>query len=107
MLKVDVVVISTTTSDPDRYGDTTVTTAQRTVEKCIFVDEHSTESHDPDRPALIVPATVYMPKDPPQSADDELLIRGLRYAVEGEPIDWSNPLTGRRFPWEVKLKRTG
>jgi hypothetical protein len=63
-----------------------------------------TEQTD-DRDQLTTERAMLLPPGADITAYDEVTVRGLRYAVDGDPMEHISPLTGRRGGVEVNLRR--
>jgi hypothetical protein len=77
----------------DRYGNSQRTygsTASHTVDGCAFDPGASTEDND-GRTATVTAPTLYCPPGADLLASDQVLVRGTRYEVDGEPADWRDP----------------
>lgn len=65
----------------------------------------STDLSAPGRAGVIVGLTLYFECGYDLKHDDDVLVDGVRYRVEGEPGDWSHPKTGWQAGAEVALVR--
>ena len=92
----------TTTIDP--LGDSTTTTVETPWGPCAIAPRTASENADPTRPAVIIGKTVYGPTVT-LDADDQILIDGIAYEVDGEAGDWRSPFTGWAPGMEVPVKR--
>ncbi|QAB17482.1 hypothetical protein Leucomu_05700 [Leucobacter muris] len=62
------------------------------------------ESSEPGRDAVVTEPTIYLPPGSPFAPHDECVVRGKRYAVEGEPADWVHPTRGPKCD-VIRLRR--
>src|SRR5699024_400524 len=60
-----------------------------------------------NRTMIIEGYDVYDTFDSPVTAHDEVTVRGVRYAVDGEVARWRNPFTAGPDGCMFKLKRVG
>ena len=102
---VTVTVRSVVTST-DSYGDSTTETVETSWGPCAVAPRYATESVDPRSAPVIVGKTVFGPAIDLDS-DDQLIIDGLTYEVDGLPGEWVSPFTGWAPGVEVPVKRTG
>ena len=92
MIGESVGVVRPTTST-DRYGNSSRSygsTATHTITGCAFDPGSSTEDND-GRTATITAPTLYCPPGANLLASDQVLVRGTRYEVDGEPATWRDP----------------
>jgi hypothetical protein len=92
--EISVVVVSSTASGDNDYGDTTVTEVRTTVERVLYAPRSSTERTDPHSPAVLTAASLYFLAGVTLDADDAIEITGVHplvdgvYEVEGRPGYW-------------------
>lgn len=98
-----VVIVSTTTTR-DQYGDETVTTSEAAWSGAVMAPRFSNEEHNSSSPAVVVGLTVYGPTVTLDS-DDQLRIDGVLYDIDGLPGVWKSPFTGWAPGVEVAVKR--
>ena len=100
---VTITLRSTVTTD-DGLGNTTAVVTESTWGPCAVAPRYANESTDPRVPPVIVGKTVYGPTTAINS-DDQLVIGGVVYEVDGLPGEWRNPFTGWDAGIEVPVKR--
>ncbi|HJR88823.1 MAG TPA: hypothetical protein VJ782_01520 [Aeromicrobium sp.] len=110
----EIVSVLTTVTTTDDDGNSTTETAEVSWGPCGIAPRYASESVDPHSPAVVVGKTIYGPATfadgtiPAElNADDQLLIGGDLYAVDGEAGDWQSPFTGWHPGLEVAVKRAG
>lgn len=64
----------------------------------------SQESSQRGREMLSAQLTVYMPSTPTPTENDELEVRGVRYQIEGRPIEWKSPFGTGPSGYEILCK---
>lgn len=100
----ETVTIRSTVTTTDAYGDTTTVVTDVAWGPCAIAPRTSEASVESDRPAVIVGITVYGPTVALDS-DDQLIIDGATYNVEGHPGAWRSPFTGWAPGMEVAAVR--
>ncbi len=95
------VVIRSTVTTTDQYGDESTSVTEIPWGPCVVAPRSSSENADPTSPAVIVGLTVYGPTVALNS-DDTLVIDGVVYEVDGIPGVWQSPFTPGM---EVAVKR--
>ena len=60
---------------------------------------------DYGREGLVTAAQVFMPVDVDVRYTDQVIARGIRYDVEGQPAGWESPYSSRRPGQVVILRR--
>lgn len=103
MITQTVTLVRRTKGTPDAFGNDTWTTATRPV-KGVVAPNGGVEQIQ-GRDTLVTQPTVYLPAGTDVTHLDAVVIDGLTYEVDGEPINWVHPLTGWRPGVEVKLRR--
>lgn len=98
------VTLRTNVTTDDGLGNTTVTPTNTDWGPCAVAPRYATESTDPRVPPVIVGKVVYGPTVAINS-DDQLVIDGVTYEVDGLPGEWENPFTGWDAGIEVPVKR--
>lgn len=98
------IIVRTVTTERDEYGDSTTEVVEEDWGPCAIAPRTATEREDSRSPAVIEGLTVY---GPPRDldADDELIIYGEVYVIDGRPGVWRNPFTGWAPGIEVAVKR--
>lgn len=91
----------TTTEDAD--GDATTATSSATWGPCLVAPRYSSESADTRAPRVVVGKVIYGPAIDLDS-DDEVVVDGETWLVDGLPGVWPWPLGGTAGV-EVNLKR--
>lgn len=100
-----VILVSVETTKSD-MGDTTTETTETTIPGCAVAPRGTVERADPRFPSTITGKTIYLPASAPAvDSDDKVRIDGVLYEVDGEEGSWVSPFTGRRFGFEVAVKR--
>lgn len=98
-----VVIVSTTTTT-DAYGDTVVTTAETPWVGASFAPRYARESSDSMAPNVVVGLTIYGPAVT-LDADDQVKVDGVLYDLDGLPGYWKSHFTGWEPGVEVAVKR--
>ena len=88
----------------DGYGNDVRTDTELEVAGCPVWPRGSTEDTQ-GRDTVITGLTVVMPPGVEVLATDRVRVRGVVYAVDGEPGVWVSPLTGTAAGTEVALTR--
>lgn len=103
----ETVVILSTTTTTDDYGNTSTEVVQFFWEPCAVAPRTPNERSALLGPAVIVGLTVYGPPIDVLDidADDQFVVRGEVYEVDGDAGDWRNPFTGWHPGLEVAIKR--
>ena len=86
----------------DRFGDKGAEV--RTEMAGAFAPASSSEDLVTRGDTVTTTATLYLPYGSDVVATDVIEISGRRWHVDGEPAQWSSPLTGRRAVCSVPLK---
>ncbi|GJF06598.1 hypothetical protein [Pseudonocardia sp. D17] len=86
----------------DRFGDPGTET--RTEMTGAFAPVSSSEDHVTRGDTTTSTATLYLPYGSDVVATDVIEIGGRRWHVDGDPAQWSSPLTGRRAVCSVSLR---
>ncbi|WP_281862509.1 hypothetical protein [Salana multivorans] len=86
----------------DRFGDKGAEV--RTEMAGAFAPASSSEDLVTRGDRVTPTATLYLPYGSDVVATDVIEISGRRWHVDGEPAQWSSPLTGRRAVCSVPLK---
>ena len=104
---VTVTIVRAVPGGDDPYGDPIPgTTTRIDIPRCGLAPRMSTESTARGRQGVIVGQTVYLPDSSPAVFYvDQLEVAGVLYDIEGEPGEWSNPLTGWTPGSEVAIRR--
>lgn len=92
----------------DAYGDPIPGAPTRIdIQLCGVAPRMSTEPTERGRQGVVVGRSVYLPDDASTIPlfTDQLEIAGVLYDIEGEPGDWTNPLTGWHPGSEIAIKR--
>lgn len=92
----------------DQYGDPIPgTTTRIDIPLCAVAPRTSTEPTERGRQGVIVGKSVYLPDNASTIPlfTDQLEIAGVLYDIEGEPGDWTNPLTGWHPGSEIAIRR--
>lgn len=88
------------------YGERTVATwDDEDVERCAVAPGETMENLD-RQATLAVEWTVYCPAGTTVEAEAQMTVRGVRYEVDGEPADWTNPYSGEAKGVVVKVGRS-
>ena len=99
-------LVSTTTTD-NGLGDTTETPVESDWGPCAVWDRYSEESSDPSQPRVVVGLSIAGPRVS-VDADDVVLRDGVRYVVDGRPVENTvSPFTGWDPGIVVNVKRAG
>lgn len=72
---------------------------------CGFAPESTKEPRDGTQIRVVSTAKLYVPAGTQVGPNDEFTVRGVRYAVEGDPGQWTNPFTGWSPGAEIMLRR--
>lgn len=104
----------------DQWNDPVPASISRTdIAGCGIAPRYSSEPTVVGRQGVIVGLTLYVPAGTDILFTDRIEINGggtvagapvtpttaKIYVVEGEAADWTNPITGTKFPTEIALKR--
>ena len=100
----ETVILRSTTTTPDEFGDTTTTVVEEFWGPCAVAPRYATEATDNRSPGVVVGLTIYGPTVTIDS-DDVLVVRGEEWQVDGLPGEWVNPFTGWAPGIEVAVKR--
>lgn len=100
------VTLRSTVTTTDSDGNSTTVPTEIEWGPCAVAPRSSVERVDPRSPAVLTGKTVYGPVVD-MDADDQLVINGVVYDIDGEPGEWINPMTGWVAGLEVAIKRTG
>jgi hypothetical protein len=98
-----VTLVRRTKGAPDALGNDTWTTSASTVQG-VYVPGTSTEQIQA-KDTLVVQASVLLPAGTSLRYVDSVVIGGVTFDVDGEPIDWTHPMTGWRPGVQVNLRR--
>lgn len=98
------IIVRSTITERNDYGDTVTDVVEEDWGPCAIAPRTSTERADSRSPAVIEGLTVYGPNRD-LDADDELIIYGEVYQIEGRPGVWRNPFTGWAPGIEVAVTR--
>jgi hypothetical protein len=84
----------------DSYGDEDVTATEVTVIGAFDPGGGYSEQDDTTdtRPSVLLPPGSVV------TWIDAVRVAGITYEVDGPPMPWNNPLTGRQFGVQVRLK---
>lgn len=94
------------TTSRNAVGQTRTTHAAPVeVPGCAFAPESTQEPRDGTQVRTVSTAKLYVPPGLVVQPSDEFTVRGVRYAVEGDPGQWVNPFTGWAPGAEIKLRR--
>lgn len=98
-----ITIIRKTVSGQDQYGNDQWVTSEITVVGAVAprVSSEDMQSRDQVSAGLIV----WLPGGTVILATDQLRIRGAIYEVDGDPMDWRSPFTGRAAPVQVMLTK--
>jgi hypothetical protein len=99
-----VTLLRSTVTGQDGYGNDVRTETEVEVAGCAVWPRGSTEQ-TAGRATVIVGLTAVLPPGTAVAATDRMRVRGLVYAVDGEPGVWTSPLTGTEAGTEVALTR--
>jgi hypothetical protein len=101
-----VTVIRKTLGSVDQYGEPTVTETEVTLNA--YVSQRLTGNgtiYNPDANILSDGLTLYVPTNTEVRANDEFVVRGLRYQLEGDAFDWKNGITSWTPGGVINLSR--
>ena len=98
------ITVRSTVTTTDDYGNGSTDVAETQWGPCAVAPRTPNERSSTLSPAVIIGLTVYGPAID-LDADDELVIDGEVYAIEGRPGDWRSPFTGWHPGIEVAVKR--
>lgn len=78
-----------------------------TIEGCAVIPRPAEELDNLGRHGDVTTLTVYAPADADISATDRVTVPGHdgTFEVEGDPQDWSSPISGRAPGIEIHLRR--
>lgn len=98
-----IMIVRKTASGRDSYGNDTYTTSEFTVLGAVApkVSSEDMQSRDQVDSGLIA----WVPGGTTVYATDQFLIRGATYEVDGDPMDWRSPFTGRAAPVQIMLHK--
>lgn len=105
---VTVTIVRKSPGGTDTYGDPIAGTVTRIdIPLCGVAPRTSTEPTERGRQGVIVGKSVYLPDNASTIPlfTDQLEIAGVLYDIEGEPGDWTNPLTGWHPGTEIAIRR--
>lgn len=107
MIGETVSIVHETPGGTDAYGDpiASTTTTTTAVPGCAFAPRASTEPTERGRQGVIIGGTIYLPAGTTIAHEDQVIVRGVTYDVEGEPGEWVSPFTGWAPGVEVAVKR--
>jgi hypothetical protein len=91
----------------DRYGnDTYEDVATELAERAGFDPGGSREPVEVGRDQVVTNPKLYFPDQRPDlREDDAVIVRGERYAIEGDPADWRSPFGSTLGGLVVELQR--
>ena len=90
----------------DRYGNPQYTDVESTVEGAAFDPGGSREPVEVGRTQTVTTPKLYFANSRPDlTRDDSVRVRGVVYAVEGDPADWRSPFGSSLGGLVVELKR--
>ena len=100
------IITRTKSSQPDAKGNDVYTETPTDVSGAVVWPTGSTETLQ-RQDQVTTGLTVLLPASTPVAvtAISAMLVRGLKYEVEGNPSDWRSPFTSRRPGYEVRLTR--
>lgn len=88
------------------YGDpVSGSTTDTVVAGCAVAPRYSTEPTERGRQGVVVGLTVYAPAGTDIVSTDRILIAGVEYTIDGQPAEWSHPMTGWAPGLEVAITR--
>lgn len=98
-----VVIIRKTVSGQDKYGNDTWTTSETTVLGAVAprVSSEDMQSRDQVTGGMFA----WLPAGTTVLATDQFRVRGGVYEVDGDPMAWQSPFTGRAAPVQVLLRK--
>jgi hypothetical protein len=100
------VTLRSVTTTTDDNGDATTATVESQWGPCAVAPRYAAEQADPRSTPVIVGKVVYGPSVAIDS-DDQLVIDGEAWQVDGLPGEWVSPFTGWAPGIEVPVKRAG
>lgn len=101
-----VTVIRSTPGGTDQYGDPKTSTIERIpIQGCAVAPRFSSDMTDRGRDGVVIGKTVYPPAGADIRATDRLELEGDLYEIDGEPIEWRNPISGDAPGGEIALRR--
>lgn len=90
----------------DRYGNEVPGADVRIdVDGCFVAPRLGGDVTEQGRQGIVVGSTVYFPARTDVRSTDRLEVRGAPHTIQGQPGDWTNGFTGRRFGVEVATER--
>lgn len=93
----------------DAYGNAVPDwdAAAEVVLRGVGVAPRSTEEDLVGRTAVITGTALYVPGERVVDVrpEDQVIVRGVAHAVDGDVQDWISPFTGRRAGWVIPLRR--
>lgn len=76
----------------DRYGNPVTADVEEPLPNAAFAPEGAPEVTEPGRVVVSQSPTLYWREEwPDVVASDRLRVRGVEYAVDGDPADWRTP----------------